>query len=624
MLLITFLFISYFAIASIMAKNTSKILINGNDKNVNLYVKQDSFVNIGFTGNSGGFYDWNFENIEELNSILGENSVKDNYDWYSGIYEITFEINNSTSIEELPELNFIYKDDEKNEVIKQVKITLVEDTTEDFNYGNLFSDIRIEKGGETDLVITKDFIEIVLYSDIPVDRPLTTGYSWYLDNADMLRNNKNIKLIRSSSGLSNKEMYNLYIFKVNEIAKEDVLPALLFSLKQSSDDTSSKAKHIINLKKSGEMTIIMKEDSLKQHMIVYKNETIIVELDGNPSTGYYWYLENAEEVKASDLIDPLNLDEDNKVTPVIKGVEPGSTETFKFKFYIRETGKSDQVLPTLKFIQARQKSGNDDDDIISTAELSLKIKKENNKNPYDSSLPVYDYDKNEPFLYVESNSIVQVTVESNSSTGYHWTMDNIDDIKRSESIDYIGSSYKSNCSANICPPGTGGYETYKYRIWEVTNDEELPKILMTYTRGYPDNKDRKIIIQLKLKKSDTEECFLNGYSCCSQGNTEVVYKDNDGEWGIENDKWCIHKKEEEKKNKPLSCGKIKDYPCCEKPEVVYTDKDGDWGYENNNWCFIKTCSYTGPYPICKTTTTVVYTDSEKWGVENDKWCVICL
>ncbi|OUM68453.1 family 6 glycoside hydrolase, partial [Piromyces sp. E2] len=71
------------------------------------------------------------------------------------------------------------------------------------------------------------------------------------------------------------------------------------------------------------------------------------------------------------------------------------------------------------------------------------------------------------------------------------------------------------------------------------------------------------------------------------------------------------------------------YPCCRGNEVLYTDNDGDWGVENNNWCGIEsasaaTCwSQALGYPCCTSTSEVYYTDNDgKWGVENGDWCGI--
>jgi len=82
------------------------------------------------------------------------------------------------------------------------------------------------------------------------------------------------------------------------------------------------------------------------------------------------------------------------------------------------------------------------------------------------------------------------------------------------------------------------------------------------------------------------ECFSESlkpsYPCC-KGN-KVVYTDKDGDWGVENNKWCGIG------NGPIdeSCFSVAlGYKCCEKCNVVYTDDDGDWGVENNKWCGIK-------------------------------------
>jgi hypothetical protein len=68
------------------------------------------------------------------------------------------------------------------------------------------------------------------------------------------------------------------------------------------------------------------------------------------------------------------------------------------------------------------------------------------------------------------------------------------------------------------------------------------------------------------------------------------------------------------------------YKCCASNcEVVYTDDDGTWGVENNQWCGcgVGTCKGAQGYPCCKTNTVVYYTDNDgKWSVENNDWCLI--
>jgi len=102
-------------------------------------------------------------------------------------------------------------------------------------------------------------------------------------------------------------------------------------------------------------------------------------------------------------------------------------------------------------------------------------------------------------------------------------------------------------------------------------------------------------------------CFSTnlGYPCCSSWNTNVLYSDNDGDWGIENGNWC-----------GMSNGKCElvvggtTYPCCENTcNVQYTDGDGQWGVENGQWCSISksTKCNNNPQPQNPTTRTTTTT-----------------
>jgi len=74
-----------------------------------------------------------------------------------------------------------------------------------------------------------------------------------------------------------------------------------------------------------------------------------------------------------------------------------------------------------------------------------------------------------------------------------------------------------------------------------------------------------------------------GYKCCSNPNTESVYEDESGEWGVENNDWCGI-------IKAVPCWAEKlGYKCCSScVQVYYDDQDGRWGVENNDWCGIPT------------------------------------
>ncbi|ORX43617.1 hypothetical protein BCR36DRAFT_586553 [Piromyces finnis] len=69
-----------------------------------------------------------------------------------------------------------------------------------------------------------------------------------------------------------------------------------------------------------------------------------------------------------------------------------------------------------------------------------------------------------------------------------------------------------------------------------------------------------------------------GYECCSTCQPSQ-YKDESGEWGVENGEWCGITND--------NCCAL-GYPCCQSTSsVVFTDNTGKWGIENNDWCEIK-------------------------------------
>jgi len=91
-------------------------------------------------------------------------------------------------------------------------------------------------------------------------------------------------------------------------------------------------------------------------------------------------------------------------------------------------------------------------------------------------------------------------------------------------------------------------------------------------------------------------------------------------------KYKKKKKKKKKKNADNCFSERLGYSCCKGNEVLYTDNDGKWGVENDEWCGIKDtdeCQGKDDYPACQETTEVLYTDDSEWGVENDGWCVIC-
>jgi len=69
-----------------------------------------------------------------------------------------------------------------------------------------------------------------------------------------------------------------------------------------------------------------------------------------------------------------------------------------------------------------------------------------------------------------------------------------------------------------------------------------------------------------------------GYPCCKSCN--VVFTDNDGKWGVENDDWCGISSTCNNSN---TCVGAQGYPCCQNSCIVYsTDADGRRRIENGD------------------------------------------
>ncbi|OUM58220.1 Non-catalytic module family DOC2, partial [Piromyces sp. E2] len=78
------------------------------------------------------------------------------------------------------------------------------------------------------------------------------------------------------------------------------------------------------------------------------------------------------------------------------------------------------------------------------------------------------------------------------------------------------------------------------------------------------------------------ECWSErlGYKCCKDQSQVPNYTDKDGEWGVEDNQWCVEPT-------PVECWSERfGFSCCKDQSQVpyYTDGDGEWGVENNQWC----------------------------------------
>jgi len=127
----------------------------------------------------------------------------------------------------------------------------------------------------------------------------------------------------------------------------------------------------------------------------------------------------------------------------------------------------------------------------------------------------------------------------------------------------------------------------------------------------------------KTEEPIDENCWASalGFNCCKTTKT-VVFEDQDGSWGVEDDFWCgiVEDKEE-------TCWATKlGYPCCEDSNVIYSvDANGSWGYEDDHWCGIlkanEECEFSKLGYTCCPDSEVIFEDDHKWGAtSNGQWC----
>ncbi|OUM57834.1 family 6 carbohydrate esterase [Piromyces sp. E2] len=100
--------------------------------------------------------------------------------------------------------------------------------------------------------------------------------------------------------------------------------------------------------------------------------------------------------------------------------------------------------------------------------------------------------------------------------------------------------------------------------------------------------DEMLKILSERDDQQDESCWSSilSYSCCVN-TTNIIYSDENGDWGVENNEWCGINKTE---NTSTSCWAVPlGYDCCSLNScrnIYYTDDDGQWDIENGNWCGI--------------------------------------
>ena len=311
-----------------------------NENSVELDLKENELTSIQIPGNATTGYLWFIENVDELKKEgieiinLGEHNngkyiiqkPKEGEPMLvgaPGIFEFVIKMEKYPT-NDLPKIKFINKRINDKEG-KELLITLKKCCKA--------NSIKFQmKGGKADLEIKPNSTFNVELIGNP-----TTGYSWILENAEVIKNSKVLTVLNLDEEHNCSKTYIqdqcqdgicgvggkfVYEFKVNEIKDNDEIPQIIFGYKRPWEkDVKEYTKAELNLKLKKDLILCLKQEGGNAELKVENNKEFKIALEGNPTTGYSWILKNAEEIKNSGLIEELNLNELNSAEYVQKGEE---------------------------------------------------------------------------------------------------------------------------------------------------------------------------------------------------------------------------------------------------------------------------------------------------------------
>ena len=362
-----------------------------NENSAELEIKENELTSIQIQGNATTGYLWFVENVEELKKEgieiinLGEHNngkyitqkPKEGEPMLvgaPGIFEFVLKVEKYPT-NDLPKIKLINKrinDKEGKELLISLKKCC-----------NKTNSIQFQmNGGKLDFEIKPNSTFNVELIGNP-----TTGYSWILENADIIINSKVLTVLNLDEEHNCSKTYIqdqcqegmcgvggkfVYEFKVNEIKDNEEIPQIIFGYKRPWEkDVKEYTKAELNLKIKKDIILCLNQEGGNAELKVENNKEFKIALEGNPTTGYSWILKNVEEIKNSGLIEELNLNEINSAEYVQKGEgnKVGMGGVFCFLFKVKNPeGKN---LPKLNFEYKRP--WEKEKPAIGNAEVTLKL-----------------------------------------------------------------------------------------------------------------------------------------------------------------------------------------------------------------------------------------------------------
>lgn len=604
-------------------------------------VENNSIVTLEFNNFPSYGAEWFFNDLGNIDILeylgKGESSNCDSPDdtECTSVTLFKFHVKEATKKDIFPTLEFVMFRNDKNDkskVVVNVRMVLKEENPLDehiYTLGFGSTEVTVEPNS---LLI----LELVNNSTTPVSR-FSLFNSYELTPSELVEfqrvtyksncNTLTVEPRRDDCGET-----SVFTFHIKDVTDEKLLPTLRFTnekLLMSSISTDPIEIMEITLKlpkvdyqeggdkdepevEHKEYTYEIDNKERKVDVMVEPNSKLILELGHNSTTpAYEWNIYNLNRIVGSDYIEFQSVSyrsscgHSGKVICGKIGV---------FTFLIKDV--PDQgLLPTLQFAYVNMAMSSYPTDIMN---ITLKLKGAKEIVAPEPPYQEYIYQiRNDTEILIEGHSMLKIDLDVNLALGYEWSIANLDEVKSSEFIEIYGSQYDSL------------YERMWFRIKDVTNETQLPKLIFTYQNHMVSEENnifkKTFVVTLKLKGNPASEaCTFKDYPCCTKSNPKVYYHDDDGDWGVEHGEWCFIKSpfinivtegpsiidtiipiipttitttttatiktiSSMTPSAPECFSLQYGYPCCKSntPEdIVFTDSDGDWGKENHQWCGI--------------------------------------
>ena len=297
--------------------------------------------------------------------------------------------------------------------------------------------------------VDKKEIEVQEYStlSLKLEGNPGTGFGWYLENkGDLLKSNiKPLNLNEYQSvefskcedtKLLGQGCYFDFHFKLLPGAEnaEAKFVYKRYNVAENAKPLSINIKinelKIANVKKLGR-----NENSVE--LDLKENELTSIQIPGNATTGYLWFIENVDELK-KEGIEIINLGEHNNGKYIIQKPKEGEPMLVGapgiFEFVIKMEKYPTNDLPKIKFINKRinDKEGK---------ELLITLKKCCKANSIK-----FQMNGGKADLEIKPNSTFNVELIGNPTTGYSWILENAEVIKNSKVLTVLNLDEEHNCS----------------------------------------------------------------------------------------------------------------------------------------------------------------------------------